>query len=59
MDEQPKIRLDPERLKTERHDVDLGEEETGHDHLGRDAGRPPQKGDHLAQPIAGSSPPAR
>jgi hypothetical protein len=54
-------RLDPERLKSERHDVDLGtDQETEHDHVGREAGRAPAEDtDLLKQPTSGISPPAR
>lgn len=35
MNDRPVPSFDPDRLKNERHDVDLGaDQETGHDHVG-------------------------
>jgi hypothetical protein len=53
------VRLDPDRLKSERHDADLGDEETNHNLIGREPGRPPAAGELLEQPTGGASPPAR
>ena len=62
-DERPIPKLDPDKLKSERHDVDLGDEEQarGHDAVHRQAGRPAGERDTdkpIAQPTAGVSPPA-
>ena len=62
MSEQPVVRLDPDALKTERHDVDLGTEAEaqGHDHVDREPGRAPDAGSApLTQPTSGATPPAR
>jgi hypothetical protein len=53
-------RLDPERLKEERHNVDFGTiEETGHDHLDREPGKAPKDDQSLREPTSGPIPPAR
>ena len=62
MNDEPIVRLDPERLKRERGEVDLGApEETGHDHVDREAGAAPRDRlyDPTSQPTAGATPPAR
>ena len=52
--------IDPERLKVERGNVDLGsDEETHHDHIGREQGRPPADSPSIEQPTSGVTPPAR
>jgi hypothetical protein len=43
-EERPLPKLNPEALKRERHDVDLGAEtESGHDHVGHGPGRAPAR----------------
>jgi hypothetical protein len=61
MTDQPLGRLDPEKLKEERSQVDFGTtEETGHDHITRDQGRAPgDSDDPVTQPTGGATPPAR
>jgi hypothetical protein len=62
MQNEPTGRLDPERLKHERTEVDLGtDQETEHNLVDREAGRPPQgaSDDPTAHPTAGVTPPAR
>ena len=61
MDDRPRPSLDPDRLKEERHDVDLGTEEeaAGHDHLTRQPGHAPDDTDASANPTSGPIPPAR
>ena len=61
MNDQPIGKIDPQRLKEERHDVDFGtSEETGHDHISREQGRGPRdKDDPVARPTGGATPPAR
>jgi hypothetical protein len=61
MTNQPLGKLDPDKLKAERTEVDFGtDEETGHDHVGRNKGRPPaDTDDPVAQPTSGAIPPAR
>jgi hypothetical protein len=62
MENEPTVRLDPDRLKRERADVDLGaDHETDHHHLDREPGHGPrgEADDSLAQPSAGATPPAR
>ena len=61
MDDRPLGKLDPEKLKAERTEVDFGTDmETGHDHIGREKGRAPGDGrGPVAHPTAGVTPPAR
>jgi hypothetical protein len=61
MKERPILRIDPERLKAERRDVDLGSAgETDHNHVGHESGRAPaDDADPMQQPTNGSTPPAR
>ena len=60
-DERPIPSLNPEALKTERKNVDLGTEteNDGHDHLGHPPGRMSADEASSVQPTAGASPPAR
>ncbi len=62
MSDQPVLRLNPDALKTERHDVDLGSEaeNDGHSHVGREPGKAPgDNAKELSQPTSGAIPPAR
>jgi hypothetical protein len=62
MSDQPVPRLNPDALKTERHDADLGTEAENdeHNHVGREPGRAPSdNAKELSQPTSGAIPPAR
>jgi hypothetical protein len=60
MSEQPMPRLNPDALKNERHDADLGTEaeNEGHDLIGREPGRAPEDAKDDVVPT-GATPPAR
>ena len=55
MNDRPTPSLDPDKLKVERHEVDLGTDtETGNDKVGLDSNDKPQIDD-----TTGATPPAR
>ena len=61
-DKQPMPRLNPEALKKERRNADLGteEENAGRDRLHREPGHSHEElAERLRQPTGGSTPPAR
>jgi hypothetical protein len=58
MSTRPVPKLDPERLKKERRDVDLGNEETQHDDINREAGKADPDAP-LRRPTTGMTPPPR
>jgi len=59
MEQQPIPRLDPEKLKVERHDADLGATaETGHGKMASD-GPDGDSVPSMPEPTSGATPPAR
>ena len=59
MSEAPMIKLDPERLREERHDVDLGEQETQFDELTGTDNDDAKRVASVTETTAGILPPAR
>lgn len=59
MTDGPFARLDPDRLREERRDVDLGDDETGFDRITNTEGDESAKDSTLDGSTAGINPPAR